>query len=143
MKNALKKHVQIAVWCWEKWSKMRDQKGRFVKGCKPGPGRPRKKAVKLEDAPLWSYELLHQAWLAFKTTNAYSQKDLLKCKCGNEDAARFDYQLDVKGAKLRARCKVCGSWNDFREQHAMYIAPLMTNLTREERAQIAIQRKAH
>jgi len=121
----------------------RDKKGRFTRGCKAGPGRPKKKAIQLEHAPLWSYELLRQAWQAFKTANAYSQKEILKCQCGNEDADQFDYKLDVKGAKLRARCKKCGRWNDFHDKHASHIQPLPADLTKEDMAQIAIQREAH
>jgi DNA-directed RNA polymerase subunit M/transcription elongation factor TFIIS len=122
----------------------RDKKGRFIKGCKPGPGRPRKKALKVNDVPLWSYKLLHQAWLAFKTANAYSQLEILKCsKCGNEDASLFDYKLDQKGAKLRCRCQKCGKWVDIREQRPWwYYKPLPVPLTKKDREMLANQRGA-
>jgi hypothetical protein len=121
----------------------RDAQGRFQQGCKPGPGRPKKKAIQLNDAPLWSYEMLRRAWLTFKTANAYSQNAILNCKCGNCDPQKFDYQLDLKGAKLRARCKLCGRWNDYREKHAWHVQPLPRDLNPEEAAAIAIQREAH
>ena len=123
---------------------MRDSKGRFIKGCKPGPGRPRKKAIQLEQAPLWSYELLRQAWQVFKTANAYSILDILKCsKCGNDDASAFDYEPDQGGARLRCRCKKCGKWNDFRQHHMRFIKALPYPLSPEDRARVAIQRQAH
>jgi hypothetical protein len=119
----------------------RDAKGRFIKGTKPGPGRPRKKPLRERDVPLWSYALLRHAWLTFKISNKYAQLGILKCACGNEDPAGFDYKLDLKGHKLRARCKQCGKWLDFQEKHSWFIEPLPPDLTPEERRIVAMHRK--
>jgi len=120
----------------------RDAKGRFVKGTKAGPGRPKKKPVNMQNAPpLWSYALLRQAWLAFKVANKYDELEILRCPCGNSDPSQFDYKLDTKGGKLRCRCKRCGRWLDFQEKPTWYIAPLPQELKPEERRIIAQQRK--
>jgi hypothetical protein len=120
----------------------RDAKGRFVKGTKAGPGRPKKKAVDLQNAPpLWDYNLLRQAALTFKVANKYDQLEILRCPCGNDDLAGFDYELDLKGHKLRARCKKCGRWNDYQEKHSWFIEPLPPDLTPEERRIVAMHRK--
>jgi hypothetical protein len=120
----------------------RNSKGRFVRGTRPGPGRPRKKPLNEEDVPLWSYNLLRAAWLLFKIANAYNQLELLKCKCGNDDPSQFDYKMDSCSGKLRARCKKCGCWLDFREKHSWLIEHLPEYLTPEERRQVALQRRA-
>lgn len=120
----------------------RDAKGRFVKGTKAGPGRPKKKAVDLQNAPpLVDYNLLRQSWIMFRVVNRYSQLNLLKCRCGNTDPLMFDYRWDEKGAKLRCRCKICGHWNDYQQQHNWFIEPLPPDLTPEERRIVAMHRK--
>jgi len=120
----------------------RDAKGRFATGTKPGPGRPKKRAIDLQNAPpLWDYNLLRQAALAFKVANKYDQLEILRCLCGNNDPSQFDYKLDTKGGKLRCRCKRCGRWLDFQEKPTWYIAPLPQELKPEERRIIAQQRK--
>jgi hypothetical protein len=120
----------------------RDAKGRFVKGTKAGPGRPKKKPVNMQNAPpLWSYALLRQAWLAFKVANKYDQLQILKCPCGNDDPAQFDYKLDLKGHKLRARCKKCGRWNDYQEKHSWFTEPLPPMLKPVDAGKVARQRK--
>lgn len=117
----------------------RDKKGRFVKGTKPGPGRPKKVALKTDDLVLWGHDLLRQAWLTFKVVNKYAQLGILKCHCGNDSPDRFDYEF--ASGKIRARCKRCGRWNDFKERHAWYVSPLPKLLPREDMAKTVRHRK--
>ncbi|MEM3880144.1 MAG: hypothetical protein QXD19_00170 [Candidatus Bathyarchaeia archaeon] len=117
----------------------RDTRGRFVKGTKPGPGRPRKTIAAAADTQLWSYQALRDAWLTFRLAQRYHQLDVLKCRCGNDDPLQFGYKLSA--GKFRAQCKKCGYWNDFNETHGWYTEPLMFKLTREERALLAMHRK--
>jgi hypothetical protein len=120
----------------------RDSKGRFVKGTKAGPGRPKKKAVDLQNAPpLWDYNLLRQAALVFKVANKYDQLEILRCPCGNQDPAQFDYKLDTKGGKLRCRCKRCGRWLDFQEKPTWFVEPLPPILSPIDAGKVARQRK--
>ena len=123
----------------------RDAKGRFVKGTKPGPGRPRKIVLKLDDLTdlaeaLWSYDLLRSMWFTFKVMNKYSQLGFLKCrKCGNDSMDRFAYKFD--GTRIRARCERCGHWNDFQEKFAWYVEPLPPLMSPKDAGKVARQRR--
>ncbi|MEM2463935.1 MAG: hypothetical protein QXY07_04555 [Candidatus Bathyarchaeia archaeon] len=117
----------------------RDQRGRFVNGTAPGPGRPKKKPLKHKNIPLWNYQMLREAWITFRLAQKYNQLGVLRCRCGNDDPQMFDYEL--ASGKLRARCKKCGFWNDFREKHAWYAEPLPGNLTKEEQRLVKLQRE--
>lgn len=118
---------------------LRDERGRFIKGTAPGPGRPKKKTLNEKDLPLWSYKLLREAWLTFRLTQKYNWLGILKCKCGNDDPQMFDYELHR--GRFRARCKKCGCWNDFKEKHMWFAEPLPGDLSRMDRRLVKLQRE--
>ena len=120
-------------------SELRDEKGRFKKGCKAGPGRPKSKTRKV-GLETFSYISLRDAWFVLKTITWYINELLLKCPCGNEDPGRFVFRLDKKYPRIRYKCLDCGKWMDFEEKVEWYIQP-PAEITKEDAYMIAMQRK--
>ena len=121
-------------------SVFRDERGRFKKGCKAGPGRPKSK-TRRAGLETFSYRSLRDAWLVFKTITWYTNEELLKCsECGNKQPDQFVFRLDKKYPRIRYKCLKCGIWRDFEEKVEWFIRP-PDNLTKDDAYMIAMQRK--